>query len=384
MGEISLPRSSAVLRFVVDGADLGAFTAREVSGSSRDGHIAIECTAVDPEAAARRPRDRQWETQALGSIVRTIAGDAGLTPVVNNKIGGLEVTARPQLAVSDLAFLQRLVESRGGRLILQEDRLVVTLGDQPVAALPALPALQVDLRAEGAWVDWRRGWSSVQQRVVAAYLLEDGVTLEIVEAGSGNTGTAPPQRLPIPRRGARGRSQPPGRERGIQGLRRDQHRTHTHRTSPAAARAARRRHTHPSRLPAPGCALRTAHSRPLRGQHRDHCTARRRRWLDFRPPERPFQGVENSQIAFFAGTETMIVFSWQAIPVNPFHSTSRPLGQIPEIPVKSRITTSVRAHPDGPTHARLRCRMKGPCPGPTAGSPPLAPPSPLSPPPSPT
>ena len=184
VGEISLPRSSAVLRFVVDGADLGAFTAREVSGSSRDGHIAIECTAVDPEAAARRPRDRQWETQALGSIVRTIAGDAGLTPVVNNKIGGLEVTARPQLAVSDLAFLQRLVESRGGRLILQEDRLVVTLGDEPVAALPAL---QVDLRVEGAWVDWRRGWNSVQQRVVAAYLLEDGVTLEIVEAGSGNT-----------------------------------------------------------------------------------------------------------------------------------------------------------------------------------------------------
>ena len=25
----------------------------------------------------------------------------------------------------------------------------------------------------------------------------------------------------------------------------------------------------------------------------------------------------------------MIVFSWQAIPVNPFHSTSRPLEQIP-------------------------------------------------------
>ena len=184
VGEISLPRSSAVLRFVVDGADLGAFAAGEVSGSSRDGHITIECAAVDPAAAARRPRDRQWETQMLGAITRTIAGDAGLTPVVNNKIGGLEVTARPQLAVSDLAFLQRLVESRGGRLILQEGRLIVTDGDQPVAALPTL---RVDLRAKGAWVDWRRGWSSTQQRVVAAYLLEDGTTLETVEVGLGDT-----------------------------------------------------------------------------------------------------------------------------------------------------------------------------------------------------
>ena len=184
VGDLALPRSSAVLRFVVDGADLGEFTAREVSGGSRDGHIVIECAAVDPEAAARRPRDREWETQSLGSIARTMAGAAGLTPVVNGEIGGMEVPAQPQLGVSDLAFLQRLTESRGGRVILQEGRLIVALGDQPGAALPAL---RVDLLADGAWVDWRRGWSDVQQRVVAAYLLEDGATIETVEAGSGGT-----------------------------------------------------------------------------------------------------------------------------------------------------------------------------------------------------
>lgn len=184
VGDLALPRSSAVLRFVVDGADLGAFTAREVSGSSRDGHIVIECAAVDPEAAARRPRDREWESQSLGSIVRTMARDAGLTPVVNGEIGALEVPAQPQLGVSDLAFLQRLVEARGGRVVLQEGRLIVTLRDQPVATLPAL---RVDLLADGAWVDWRRGWSDVQHRVVAAYLLEDGATVETLEVGSGDT-----------------------------------------------------------------------------------------------------------------------------------------------------------------------------------------------------
>ena len=184
VGDLALPRSSAVLRFVADGADLGAFAAREVSGSSRDGHVVIDCAAVDPEAAARRPRDREWEAQPLGSIARTMAGEAGLTPVVNGEIGGLEVPAQPQLGVSDVAFLQRLVEPRGGRLVLQEGRLIVTLGDQPVVALPAL---RVDLLADGAWVDWKRGWSDVQQRVVAAYLLEDGATVETVEVGSGDT-----------------------------------------------------------------------------------------------------------------------------------------------------------------------------------------------------
>ena len=184
VADITLPRKSAVFRFVVDGADLGAFAAREISGSSRDGQLVVECAAVDPEAAARRPRDREWETQSLGSIARTMAGEAGLTPVVNGEIGGLEVPAQPQLGVSDLAFLQRLVEPRGGRLVLQEGRLVVTLGDQPVATLPAL---RVDLLADGAWVDWRRGWSDTQQRVVAAYLLEDGATVETLEVGSGDT-----------------------------------------------------------------------------------------------------------------------------------------------------------------------------------------------------
>ena len=185
VGDVALPGSSAVLRFVADGADLGSFAAREVSGSTRDGHLVIECAAVDPQAAAmQRPRDREWETQTLGSIARTIAADAGLTPVVNNEIGSVEVAAQPQLAVSDLAFLQRLVESRRGRVVLQEGRLIVTFYDQPVASLPAL---RVDLLAEGAWVDWRRGWSKIRQRVAAAYLLDDKVTLATVEVGSGDT-----------------------------------------------------------------------------------------------------------------------------------------------------------------------------------------------------
>ena len=183
-GGVELPRAGAALRFVADGADLGEFSAREVSGGSRDGRIVIECASVDPVAAARRPRDRQWADQTLGDIVRTVAADNGLTAAVNPEIGALRISARPQAATSDLAFLQRLAEGRRGRVVLQEDRLIVTSADQPVASLPAL---RVDVEARGAWIEWRRSWSRTQQRVTAAYLLDDGATVETVEAGSGDT-----------------------------------------------------------------------------------------------------------------------------------------------------------------------------------------------------
>ena len=183
------PRKSAVLSFAADGGNLGSFAARDVGGSTRDGMIQIECAALDPEAQMRKPRDRSWRGQSIASIAGTIAADAGLTPAVNRQIGSVVVAARPQIAVSDLAFLQRLVERHSGRLLIQEGRLIVTRGDEPVAPLPTL---HVDLRADGAWADWRRGWSQTVQRVQAAYVLDDGVTLDVVEVGSGD----PMRKLP--------------------------------------------------------------------------------------------------------------------------------------------------------------------------------------------
>ena len=186
---IQLPRRSAELRFVADGSALGTFAAREISGSTRDGTILIECTALDPEASIRQPRDRSSVGGRVDEMARTIAANADLTPIVNAEIGSHVFAPRPQLAVSDLAFLQRLVESAGGRVLIQEGRLIVTAGDQ---ALDPLPALRVDLLTDGAWVDWRRGWSDRQPRIQAAYLLDDRATVEVVEVGSGS----PTRRLP--------------------------------------------------------------------------------------------------------------------------------------------------------------------------------------------
>lgn len=183
-GGIKLPRKSASLRFTAGSADLGDFAADEVSGGSKGGLVTIDCAALDPVAAIRRPRDREWTEQTLGSVARRIAGDAGLQPAIAGTIAGVAVSAQPQIATSDMAFLRQLVAANGGRLLVQEGRLIITTGD---AAPAAVPALQVDLLADGAWVEWRRGWSETQQRVEAAYLQDDGATIEVVSAGSGAT-----------------------------------------------------------------------------------------------------------------------------------------------------------------------------------------------------
>ena len=183
VGGAELPPASAAIQFVVGAADLGTFAAQEVSGGTRDGRIVIECAAIDPAAAVRRPRDRQWTDQSLGDVARTIAADAGLTPAVHPDVAATPITARPQTATSDLVFLQRLVEGVNGRVVLQEGRLIVTAADQPVSSLPVL---RIDVAAEGAWVEWRRSWGRAQQRVIAAYLLDDGATIDTVEVGSGD------------------------------------------------------------------------------------------------------------------------------------------------------------------------------------------------------
>ena len=187
---IELPTRGATLQFIADGGPLGTFIAHEVSGSTREGTIVIECAAVEPESQIRKPRDRSWRGGPLESFVRTIAEDAGLTAVVNPTIGGIILAARPQIAVSDLTFLQRLVEQHHGRLLIQEGRLLVSLVDQP---LTQPPAFRVNLLDAAVWVTWRRSWNDTQQRIQAAYLAEDGATLETVEVGTG----APARRLPL-------------------------------------------------------------------------------------------------------------------------------------------------------------------------------------------
>ena len=179
---LDLPPRSAELAFVVDGVEMGGFEVHRVRGSTRAGTVSIEAASISPESALREQKSRGWEGQKVGEVVAVIADGAGLAPSIDPAVGGRSVTASIQVGESDLAFARRVVADAGGRLIVQDGRMIVAGGDR---ARANLPALEVDLRAEGTWVDWSRGWRRTLGRVRASYLLEDGSTAAEVEVGTG-------------------------------------------------------------------------------------------------------------------------------------------------------------------------------------------------------
>ena len=190
--DLELPPRSAPLRFAVDGIDIGSFEAARVRGDTRAGTVVIEAAAVSPDSELRVQRDGSWEAQKVGDVIAVIADRAGLAPVIDPAVGGLPTAAAVQVGESDLAFARRLVAEAGGRLLVQDDRLIVTRGDR---ARDNLPVLEVDLRDHGTWVDWSRGWRRTLGSVRASYLLEDGSTTAFVDVGGGE-GSSRPRVLP--------------------------------------------------------------------------------------------------------------------------------------------------------------------------------------------
>ena len=183
-GRIQLPPRSATLSFVADGAHLGRFEVAHVAGDTRAGTLTIHCGSVNAESNLRQPRDRSWPGGPFRGIIETIAADAGLVPAVEPAMGRRILAPRVQVGESDLQFARRTVRNLGGRLLIQEGRLIATTGD--LVQVSPLPPLRVDLRADGSWAAWRRTWRSRLGTVRARYLADDGVTVETVEAGDAD------------------------------------------------------------------------------------------------------------------------------------------------------------------------------------------------------
>ena len=179
-GIINPLEEAAELRIAVAGVDVGRFSAHTLRGDTRTGTVTLEASAVDAGSLLRQPRDRTWTGQTIGEMVATIARDADLTPVVQVDLGARVCAAgRQQIAESDFSFLSRLAASYNAGVLVQNGRLVVTQGDRVNVALPPL---RVD---PAAWVTWQRRLDADPERVRAAYLAADGVSVELAEVGAG-------------------------------------------------------------------------------------------------------------------------------------------------------------------------------------------------------
>ena len=182
---IEMPPMGAELRFAADGRYLGyPLRATAIHGDSRAGSVTVEASALHPRTAYRNPRDASYSGQSIEAIATAIAERAGFIPAISGALGSARPAGAIQSAETDEQFLGRLVARLGGRVVQKGGRLTVLAADETDSASGApLPPVEIDLRASGAWVRWRRSEAAIVDILEATHFKADGVTKVFLSLG---------------------------------------------------------------------------------------------------------------------------------------------------------------------------------------------------------
>lgn len=105
---------------------MGAYSVDGVSGRGPVRALTITATAADLKGDIRAPRTRAWTDRSLAEIAATIAGEAGLKPVIGESLRAIRWPYLAQTAESNLHFLTRIAgeldatcKPAGGALVVQ-------------------------------------------------------------------------------------------------------------------------------------------------------------------------------------------------------------------------------------------------------------------------
>lgn len=189
-GKIAFPDSDARLEVSLGfkGRPLALMGIYGVDGISGNGPLLtlrITATAADMKGDIRAPRTRGWQGKTLRDIVSSIAGEAGLAPVVGESIAGTFWPYLAQTAESNLHFLTRIAadldatcKPAGGALLVQRRGDGKTAAGDTVAA-PVIPRHRLS--------DWSWSWAGrTVYRSAEAEWTETGTGVtHKVKTGSG-------------------------------------------------------------------------------------------------------------------------------------------------------------------------------------------------------
>lgn len=165
--------------------DLGVYYVDKVAGAGPALTMTITATAANMTGGLRAPKSRAWEETTLGEIVRTIAGEAGLSAAVSEGLAQVSLPAEFQTAESDLHFLGRLARRFDAAAKPAGGQLVVVERDRGRAADGReLPPVALD---PGRLSDW--DWDIVEREEFGSVEAEwgdvDAAERPVVTAGSG-------------------------------------------------------------------------------------------------------------------------------------------------------------------------------------------------------
>lgn len=189
MGLIALPPDailSVALGFKGMGlADMGRFAVDGMSGRHPAQTLSITATAANLKGDIRSPKTRAFEDKSLKDIVATIAGEAGLKPLVSESIAASRWEYLAQTSESNLHFLSRIAKTldatakaAGGALIVQRR------GDGLTAAGDALISPILFQSGLTSW-DWELDGRAVYKSVQAEYSDTGGGQVHSVTVGEG-------------------------------------------------------------------------------------------------------------------------------------------------------------------------------------------------------
>lgn len=126
--------------------------------------LTVSAKAADMTGAIRAPKVRSFHEKTVKDIVGQVAGDNGLSPLIDDKIGGTTVEHIDQQGESDIAFLSRLAKRHGATFKVADGKAIFAAKGSKTApsgkAKQAITLTPINLASWSANCSERGGFKS--------------------------------------------------------------------------------------------------------------------------------------------------------------------------------------------------------------------------------
>jgi phage protein D len=153
-GLLAIPPRQAVVRLWLGWSDTGlvdkgSYTVDEVEHSGAPDTLNIRARSADLGTGMARKRERSWHAQTLGDIVRAIAVEYGLNPLIEVALAAIGLPHLDQTSESDLNLITRIAREHDAIASIKAGRLLfLPTGASTSASGLTLPHISLT-RADG-------------------------------------------------------------------------------------------------------------------------------------------------------------------------------------------------------------------------------------------
>jgi phage protein D len=138
-GLLDIPSRGATLTLAIGWAhsgliDKGTFTVDEIEHTGAPDKLQIRARSADMRQGLTERRERSFHRKTLGDIIRAIAGQNELKPVIAEKLAGKAVDHIDQTSESDANFLTRLAQQFDAIAAVKAGRLLFLPTGEGVSA----------------------------------------------------------------------------------------------------------------------------------------------------------------------------------------------------------------------------------------------------------